>query len=473
MARFIGRQAELEKLISLSQKKTASFILIRGRRRIGKSRLVKEFSKNYDQFYHFEGLAPEKGVTAEHQLIAFSKQLSQQFKAPKAIYSDWSDALLALGERVTQGKTLILFDEISWMGMNCPTFLPQLKIFWDNQLKNNDQLMFIVCGSASAWIDKNILNSSGFVGRISHTLTLEELPLEDCKKFWPAPISAYEKLKVLAVTGGIPKYLEEINPKLPAEENIKQLCFSKGAFLVKEFEQIFNDLFLRDSALYQKIIEAMMDGPKDRSALCQKLDIDPGGRISEYLDELELSGFIKRDYTWSFQTGADSKLSQYRLSDNYLRFYLKYIDKNLTKIERNSFQFKSIALLPEWKTIMGLQIENLVLNNRQLIHQILKIHPDEITTENPYYQRKTTRQPGCQVDYMIQTTYGTLYLCEIKFSFNTIGMDVIPEIEKKIKALAIPKGFSCRPVLIHINGVTEDLIATDYFFEIIDFSSFL
>jgi uncharacterized protein len=104
------------------------------------------------------------------------------------------------------------------MGIDEPTFLGKIKNFWDNHLKKNDQLVFVVCGSASAWIENNILSSTGFVGRISYTLTLVELPLSDCNQFWPKNISAYEKLKLLAVTGGIPKYLEEINSNVSAEE---------------------------------------------------------------------------------------------------------------------------------------------------------------------------------------------------------------------------------------------------------------
>ncbi len=92
-------------------------------------------------------------------------------------------------------------------------------------------------------LKKNILSSTGFVGRISFTITLRELPLTDCSKFWPKNISVYEKFKVLAVTGGVPKYLEEINPKLSAEDNIKKLCFTEGGLLVREFEQIFSDIF--------------------------------------------------------------------------------------------------------------------------------------------------------------------------------------------------------------------------------------
>ncbi len=473
MSKFIGRHKELHKLIEVAQKKSSSFIVVGGRRRIGKSRLIEEFSKHFDKFYTFVGLAPDKDITARHQLEEFSRQIAQQFKTPYAKYDDWSDALWAVGERVQKGKILLFFDEISWMGSQDPTFLGKIKNFWDQYLKKNDHLVFIVCGSASAWIEKNILSSKGFVGRISYTLMLEELPLSDCNHFWPKNISSYEKLKILAVTGGIPKYLEEINPKLSAEENIKRLCFTKGAILVEEFDQIFSDLFLRDSPFYKKIVEALILGSKEREEIGEVLNIDPGGRLSEYLWELELAGFITRDHTWKISSGTDSKLRKYRLSDNYMRFYLKYIDKNLSKINRNSFYFKSLPSLLEWNTIMGFQFENLVLNNRPLIHKALNINPEEIISENPFYQHKTSRSPGCQIDYIIQTKFGSLYICEIKFSKNEINRSVIQEVQRKIDALKRPRGYSCRPVLIHVNGVTEHVIEEDYFASIIDVSTFL
>ena len=473
MAQFVGRQAEIKKLVSLTKKKTASFIVIKGRRRIGKSRLTDEISSHFDHHYRFEGLAPDKGITSQHQLEAFSKQFARQFKLPYAPYLDWSDAFWALGERVATGKILLVFDEISWMSMDDLTFLAKIKHFWDNYLKKNDHLFFVICGSASAWIEQNILTSTGFVGRISYTLTLEELPLADCNQFWPKNISAYEKLKILAVTGGVPKYLEEIDTRLSAEENIKQLCFTRGAILVKEFEQIFSGLFLRKSLIYKNILEVLVSGPKERSEICASLNIDAGGRISDYLEELALAGFIMRDYAWDIKSGEDAKLSQYRLSDNYLRFYLKYIGKNISKIDRNSFHFKSLSSLPEWRTIMGLQFENVVLNNRALIHAALAINPDDIISENPFYQHKTHRHPGCQIDYMIQTKFNTLYVCEIKFSKNLIDASVIADIQKKIDSLQYLKGYSFRPVLIHVNGVTEEVAESDFFALILDFSDVL
>ena len=197
------------------------------------------------------------------------------------------------------------------------------------------------------------------------------------------------------------------------------------------------------------------------------------GRISEYLKELELSGFIARDYTWDIKKHLDSELSRYRLSDNYLRFYFNYIKKNLSKIARNTFALKSITSLPEWNIIMGLQFENLILNNRSSIHKILHINPEDIICDNPFFQRTTNRMAGCQIDYMIQTKFGTLYICEIKFCKTVIGTNIIQEVQDKIDKLSVPKGFSYRPVLIHVNGVTEEVVDRDYFCKIIDMETLL
>lgn len=474
---FIGRETELKRLRSMLDKKSASFLAIKGRRRVGKSRLVDEFSKNFKYYYKFEGLAPSKEITSAKQIEEFNKQFSKQFNAPNPKFDDWSDVFWAVGDKVQSGSILLFFDELSWMGSKSTTFLSKLKKAWDNNYSVNPELVFIVCSSASSWLEKNLLSSTAFVGRISHTITLDQLPLSDCDKFWQKGISAYEKFKVLSITGGIPKYLEEINPKLSAEENIRQLCFTKGALLVKEFNRIFSDLFMRESQFYEKIVSYLATGQKNQRQIQNEFNKTQGenqyGRVSEYLWELEESGFIQRDYTWHIHNGEDSKLSVYRLSDNYLRFYLKYIKKNFHRIERNAYNLKSLSSLQEWKSIMGLQFENLVLNNRKVLHEKLNISPDEIINDNPFFQRKTSRLAGCQIDYLIQTKFNTLYICEVKFSSNEVDISIIKELEEKISRLKVPAGFSYRPVLIHVNGVSEAVTDADYFSNIINFGDLL
>jgi uncharacterized protein len=196
-------------------------------------------------------------------------------------------------------------------------------------------------------------------------------------------------------------------------------------------------------------------------------------RVGEYLSELELSGLVARDHAWNLQTGRSATMSRFRLKDNYLRFYLKYIGKNLDDVNAGRFILKSLTSLPEWLIMMGLQFENLLLDSRHRVHGLLGLTPDEIVNDNPFFQHKTARQPGCQIDYLIHAKFDCLYICEVKFSRNQIGSDIIPEVQGKIASLSRPKGLSCRPVLIHVNGVTEDLVDSSYFSHIIDASRLL
>ncbi len=471
---FIGREHELSALSRFINKKSASLLVVRGRRRIGKSRLIEEFAKPY-KFFSLSGIAPTEKSTAQSQRNDFSNQLNKQ-GFPHIHAADWNDLFWLLADKTQIGRVVILLDEISWMGSRDPDFLGKLKNAWDLRFKKNPSLILILCGSASSWIEKNILNSTGFVGRISFTLTLEELPLKDCQYFWGKKginISAMEKLKLLSVTGGIPRYLEEVDSRLSAEENIKNMCFTSGAFLVEEFDQLFSNLFLRNSEEYKKLINLLAAGEKEFKDISKALDMKMSGRTLEYLEELILAGFVKRDHTWHLKNGEDAKLSKFRLSDNYLRFYLKYIDKYKTKIARNTFRFKSLALLPDWNTIIALQFENMVLNNRAYLWQKLAVNHEDIISENPFFQHKTAIQEGCQIDYLIQTRFGSCYVCEIKFSKDKITETVIKEVAQKIKKLKRPKGLSYRPVLIHVNGVDNSVIEQDYFSEIIDFSQVL
>ncbi len=475
LSTFIGRQKELQTLTNLFKKNAASLVVIQGRRRIGKSRLLEEFAKKYS-FCTFSGTPPNKLTTKQSQLDEFSRQLSVQTTLPEIKADDWSKLFLLLADKTKQGRMVVIFDEVAWMGSKDPDFLGKFKNAWDSHFKKNPKLIFILCGSTSVWIEKNILSSTGFVGRISYRMTVDELPLSDCNKFWAKlgeQISPFEKFKVLAITGGIPRYLEEIKPSLSAEENIKDLCFIRGGTLVNEFDDIFSDLFSYRSNSYKKIIKVLANGSLEIKDICQKLLVKQSGYISEYLEDLIKSGFITRDYTWHLISGKVSKLSHFRLSDNYLRFYLRYIDQYKLKIEKGDFDYRSLTTLANWDTIMGLQFENLVLKNRRHIKDILRVKPDEIISDNPYFQRKTSRHAGCQIDYLLQTKFGNLYACEIKFSRNEIQPTILDEMKKKLDSFYYPKGFSCRPVLIHVNGVHDQVKESGYFAEIIDFGKFL
>lgn len=479
MAYFVGREGELKTLAELLKKKSASLVVIKGRRRIGKSRLVEELAIRYpfEAFYRFAGLPPTPETTAQSQREVFAGQLSSQFGSTLELSGsnthDWSRLFLSLSEKISKGRVLLLFDEISWMGSKDSDFLGKLKDAWDVYFKKNDQLIFIICGSVSTWIEDNILSNTGYVGRISLDLTLKELPLSDCAKFWgpnASRISSYEKLKVLSVTGGIPLYLEHIRPDISAEKNMTALCFRAAGLLFREFDNIFSDLFSKRNALYKKIVESLAKGPLTQDEIGESIGHERSSNIGEYLDDLITSGFLVRDRTWHLDTGRPAKLSRYRICDCYSRFYLKYIEPNKHKIEQDQFQNISVSSLAQWNTMMGLQFEVLILNNRKIIWEAVKINPEEIVFDNPFFQKKTKRQSGCQIDYLIQTKFNTVYICEIKFSQREIGTSIIEEVQEKIDKLSLPKHFSYRPVLIHVNGVTEEVEESGYFSAIIKFS---
>ena len=132
-----------------------------------------------------------------------------------------------------------------------------------------------------------------------------------------------------------------------------------------------------------------------------------------------------------------------------------------------------MAKIPSYEVILGHQFENLVLNNRSKVFDLLEINPASVVIDNPYFQRATKAQLGCQVDYMIQLEHNILYLCEVKFSKKAVPARVINEVREKVRRLAIPKGMSVRPVLMHVNGISDAVKKSNYFTHIIDFSELL
>jgi uncharacterized protein len=468
---FIGRERELSQLNDIAQKKVASLVVVKGRRRVGKTSLIERFSASMTT-YRFVGLAPVEGITATTQRDEFAGLLARQTGLPQLKTDDWSQLFALLAERVKKGRCVILFDEISWMAEGDDTFLSKLKNAWELYFSHNPELMLVLCGSISSWIEKNILSSTSFFGRISQTISLKEFTLPDCNRLLDAvgfKRSAYEKFMALSLTGGVPWYMVLLNPKLNAAENIKQLCFTPDGTLVKEYRYIFHDLFGKRSAIYERITRALVGGSLEYQALVKAVNYPSSGTLSSYVEELIEAGYIYAAYAWSFKTGKEGQVCLYRLTDHYLRFYYKYIEPKLGQILKGQYQEVDMMSLPAWRSMMGFQFETLVLNNRLLIQKALRIAPEAVINDNPYYQRKTARFQGCQIDYLIQTRLHSLFVCEIKYSANPLGMLVVHEMQDKIKRLSTPRNMVCLPVLIHVGGVTDELVDADYFFQIIDF----
>lgn len=468
---FIGREFELEQLEKFKNRKQAGLIVCSGRRRVGKSTLIEKFAED-KTFAEFYGLPPHKTSSVRDQLNNFSKLLSEQFSTPYIQFPDWHDALNMLASLSRKEPIILLLDEISWMASNDKNFAGILKSVWDTKFKKNSQLILILCGSVSSWIEENILRDKGFVGRVSLTIKLDELSLAEANHFWDSThfISAYEKFKILSVTGGIPRYLEEIDPKLPAEENIKNLCFTNGAVLVEEFNTIFKDIFEKRATEYKEIVKVLLNKHLQAIEICEKLKTEQTGSFSKKLDDLEESGFITREFVWNMDARKTST-SKYRLRDNYLRFYLKYIEPKLPSINRNLYRELHLESLPDWHSTMGLQFENLVLNNLKSVLQILKISPESFISAAPYFQQRTKRSEACQIDLLIQTRY-SYYVCEIKFK-KSITKQIIPEMLTKMQKLKAPKTVSLRPVLIYVGNLAPGVVSEGFFTNLIDFSCLL
>ncbi|SCA63448.1 Uncharacterized protein SCG7086_AR_00190 [Chlamydiales bacterium SCGC AG-110-P3] len=468
---FVGRKKELEELKGLLKKRSASLAVIKGRRRIGKSRLAEEFAKSFPKSILLTGVPPEKGITAQQQRIEFARQMRRQGISMLSA-DDWGDLFEDLAIHCKNGQLLIILDEITWMGSEDPTFLPKLKTLWDTQFKKNSRLVLLLSGSNSVWIDKNILSSTGFLGRLSYQLKLEEMPLHRCNEFWGSErdqIAPYEKFKILSVTGGIPRYLEELRADWSAEQNLFSMAYRPTGILFNEFDQVFSDLFKNRAPLYREILTHISSGSITMKDLVIALRKSKGGDFSTNLKELEESGFIKREVEWNITGATERRQGYYRISDNYIRFYLKFIRPYHARISEGK-----MATLPTgWKSLMGLQFENLVIKNSLSLYHLLGLKPEEVTWSGPYTQRAGSRQQGCQVDYLIQSKHQVLYLCEIKFSEREISSRVINEVAEKAKRLAVSRGFSMRYVLIHVNGVCEQLEQSDFFSHFIDFGALL
>jgi len=470
---FVGRDYELGILNQFKKRNTAGLIVCRGRRRIGKSTLIQEYGKKFKNFYEFYGLPPRENISNNNQLQHFGELMGACFKIPALRFDNWTDALVTLSELTSnKGRVLILLDEISWIGSGDKDFAGKLKGVWDTKFKKNKKLILVLCGSVTSWIDKNILNDKGFMGRVSLTLTLEELPLSHANQFWKKykHISCYEKFKMLSITGGVPRYLEEIIASETAEENIKRMCFSFEGLLYSEFDKIFNDIFNKRSDTFRKIVKILVNGSVEPKDIALKLGKKPTGNLSELLSILVESGFVSRDFVWNL-TGNQSRKSKYRLKDNYLRFYLKYIEPEKDKIQKGLFRNVFLENLKSWDTIMGLQIQNLVLNNLPSVLNELNIAPESVISASPYFQKKTLRSESTQIDLLIDTRYA-VYICEIKYR-KKIDYNVINEMEKKIDRLKNPKKKSVRTVLIYLGELTEGVRKSSAFTHYLPLERFL
>ena len=482
--KFVGRSENMAQLMSLWNKRTSSLVTCQGRRRIGKSRLIDEFAKRSDcRYIKLTGLAPRPKMTNADQVRYFCQRLLRYSKTKDLEASNWIEAFEALDRVLSEdesARTVVLLDEISWMGRYDPDFPGYLKDAWDDNLKKHDNLVLVLCGSVSSWIQKNILDSTGFVGRISIEMVLPELSVRECRQFWHEGVSSKEVFDMLSVIGGVPRYLEEVDPSLTTDENVRRLAFLKGGTLFKDFKQIFNDVFGERSREKGEILKALAFESKTLSEIAEAIGKERNGHLSDALDELELAGFVERERGLNPATGELQKIDAYRIRDNYTRFYLRYVEPHSVMIRRGAYSFVSLEGLPQWGTVLGLQFENLVLNNSEDLISRLGLDRSLVLSCASYRKpavrsrakaKDQDADRGCQIDLLIQLKQA-MYVVEVK-RMDKIDADVVDEVRQKISRLPNPRGLSVRPVLVYDGKLSPSVTESGYFVSVIKASDLL
>ncbi|MCQ2393433.1 MAG: AAA family ATPase [Kiritimatiellae bacterium] len=463
---FYGRETLLEQLSALWRRQQASLVTCRGRRRIGKSTLIEQFAKlDQAELWAFEGLAPQPKMGNQDQLNAFCRQLAELSGQAYEPVESWFDAFRKLASAVPQrGRCVILLDEISWMGKYDPNFPGELKYAWDRRFHRRKDLIVVICGSVSSWIEHNILANTGFVGRISLDVVVPELTLREAAEFWGARrsrVATREILDVLSVTGGVPRYLEEVAPSQSADENISRMCFRPNGYLFRDFDDIFSTVFAANSSLKRNVLEVLASGSLDGTALAERLGTARNGQFSDMMDELEMAGFVAADSGLNPESGRRMRTIRYRLRDNYSRFYLKYVKPHMREIAEGRYEFVSLENLPEWNAVMGLQFENLILNNFKMLLRPLHLENVQVFSAAPFRKLGKDSTRGVQIDLLVQTRRA-LIVVEIKRK-NGIGEEVERDVMEKVKRLSVGRDVSIRTALVYSGKISKSVSGSGYF----------
>lgn len=463
---FIGRERELEEMNSFWGRDHGVLMTCRGRRRIGKSTLIDEFaSRTAKNYFSIVGLAPRKGMTDARQRAHFCEMIAEYAERPVEFAETWSLAFRQLDDLlVRSGRTVILLDEISWMGGYNPDFASYLKTAWDKFLRKHADLILILCGSVSSWIAENILCSTGFVGRNSFDIDLKELSLRDSVKlFGPTAgrLSTTEKFDLLSLTGGVPKYLEEVRPELSVDENFRRLCFLPRSLLFREFNETFSEVLGDRVVSRGRILRLLLEKSMSTSELAEKESKTPNGGYAKAVRDLLYAGFVEEESGLSPVTGKPYKEVRYRVKDNYARFYLKTIEPRTAAIKNGLFEFSSLEQLDGWDGILGLQFQNLILNRVNDLFPHLGLEQSLVLSASPYVQNATLRNKGCQIDLLIRTAR-MLFVVEIKRK-RQISHGIIDEVAEKVRRLRYDRRLSIRTALVYEGALAPSVPADRYF----------
>ncbi|HMQ46773.1 MAG TPA: ATP-binding protein [Saprospiraceae bacterium] len=455
--RVIGRQAEKAKLEEIRKRKEASFVAIYGRRRVGKTFLVKEFFNHQFTFYT-TGLA--KGNT-KTQLVNFGIAINNAFLTNHPTPKDWLSAFALLQTELSnkEGERLIFLDELPWMDTKKSGFLMGLEYFWNSWASAQRNLILIVCGSAASWmINQLIRNTEGLYGRVTHRMKIEPFTLSEVEEYLQSRnilLDRYQIVQLYMVMGGIPYYLEQVRKGLSASQNIEAICFEDSGLLRSEFRFIFSSLFSQ-AEKHERLLRTVYElgARATRERLIQQSGLASSGDLSNKLAELEESGFLKSYIP--FGKARNKKI--YFVSDYYTLFYLRFIEQSgsyepgkwLSRIDDPAVQV--------WA---GLAFEQVCWDHLTNIKKGLKIL-GVYTETSPWQLKGESEVEGAQVDLVIDRKDRVINLLEIKFSVHPFEITKAYDLKLRNKVAAFKQATATTKSVFLVMLTTFGLLDNPY-----------
>jgi uncharacterized protein len=428
---ILGREEEKDRIKAIVEDEKPSFIAIYGRRRVGKTFLIKEFFDNQFTFYA-TGLA---NSTTQMQLVNFTVFINKAFNASYATPKNWLETFGILQNELAKitGDRIIFMDELPWLDTKKSDFLTGLEFFWNSWASTQKGLKLFVCGSAASWmINELIRNKGGLYNRLTHRFKIEPFTLKETEQFLQAQdirLDRYQIVNLYMVMGGIPYYLEQVQKGLSAAQNIENICFAESGTLRTEFMFIFSSLF-SSSDKYEKLLRKIYElgNRATRDNLTKALQITSSGDFSIKLNELEESGFLK-SYT---PLGVTKSKKTYVIADYYTLFYFKFIEQAGKYEAGNWINRLNDAATNVWA---GLSFEQVCWDHIQNIKKRLGI--DGVYSETSTWRKQADdASSGAQIDLVIDRKDRVINLFEIKYSINqfTITKDYDLKLRNKVGA---------------------------------------
>lgn len=465
---FVGRKYEWERLVAEHKKPAGSLVVLYGRRRVGKTRLVTQFYQDKN-LWRFDGVENgDKPTQIKNILTKLSSYTGKELYRTLNC-NDWLTLLKIVNEAISESPTkhnkTIFLDEFSYMACGRMGLVSALKWAWDNFWEDKPQFTLVLCGSVSSFMVNKVIKSSALYGRVKTEIYLPPLSLPEIGQLFPRQISTRELVNLYMFCGGIPEYLLQINPHESIAINIARHCFCKDGYFVKEFDRLFKEV-LKEQEIYKKIIGALSRYKSLKiPELTELLHVSEGGTFSQHLENLSLAGFVKDALPWD--KPMESKLKRYRLDDEYLFFYFKFIHPKLRKIEGNQDIRFGLSILQSrsYTAWAGLAFERLCLKHIDEIVRFLNI--DQLVKDyGPYYRSASNHRKGVQIDLLLVRHDPVVTVCEMKHAKGLIGKWIIEEVEKKVALLSERKK-TVERVLITTEGITKDLADSGYFSRVI------